>query len=448
MNTHVRRLAWLLAVALLVAPTAEAAAKPKPRRGSQQYDLSIVGFNDGEPWRVKGAEVEALFEDSALRVWEFIDRDWMAKPRRGRLIAANDVVARYPEQSAADLFKVYRFDADGDRAPEYLVVATPRLFEAGGRYAPTLLSLTPNGLSVLWHAGDLQGERFRLADIRDVNSDLDPEFVVVGEAGQSGAYQFMAVVARAPRNFVTFTVQNVDSLHYVDLDRDGRAEIVHRERVGRKGAAHQWTYIDRLFHWNGQAFETVEPLFPRYHDEQTLPTLVGELIDHFDARQPILDEKVDAIEKVRGLTMAGRAAPQKFHTKKVQAMAHLQKLQFKQARASLDALVAAWPFDAQVQLAVAAVAEHDRNWSRALEASIRAITIEPSSREAWYRAAMALTELQERSSAVACAVLSVVLGGPRNEGIAWLRARRGEPGMDADLQGVLDEALGELDALR
>lgn len=439
----------MLAVVLCWATVAgDAHAGPKPRREFQHYDLSMVGFNDGDPYRVKGTEVEALFEDAALRVWEFQGTDWTARNRKGRFVAAGEVVARFPEQSAADLFKVYRFDIDGDRTPEYLVLASARLFEFGGRFAPTLLSLTPTGFNVLWHGGELLGDRFRLADIRDINGDLEPEAVLVGEAGQSGAYQFMAVLARGPRVFTTFLVQNVDSLHYLDLDRDGRIEIVHRERVGRKGAAHQWTYIDHLHRWNGEVFEAAQAAFPRYHDEQTLPTLVGELIDHYDARLPILEEKVEAIQRVRAITMVGRTAPKKFHPKKIQALAQLQKMQFKQARTSLEGLSAAWPYDVQVQLGLGRVFEHNGDWSRALEASIRAVTLEPTSREGWYRVAIALSQLQERSAAVACAVLSVVLSGTRADGIAWLKARRGEPGMDSDLQTAIDIALQEIDKLR
>ena len=37
-------------------------------------------------------------------------------------------------------------------------------------------------------------------------------------------------------------------------------------------------------------------VIPRYHDEQTLPTLIGDLIDNDDASMPILEEKLVAIE--------------------------------------------------------------------------------------------------------------------------------------------------------
>ncbi len=440
-------LAWL-AVLLFMVPARDAAAGPKPRREFQAYDLSIVGFNEGDPWRVKAAEVEGLIDDPDVLVWEFEGSDWMARPRKGQLVPARDVAGRLPERAPGDLFRVYRFDMDGDRAPEFLIVGGPRLVEAGVRVAPTLVSLPPLGARVLWHGGEMSGERFRVADIRDLDGDLEPELVIAGEGGQSGAYQFMAIVARAAKRFQVFLVQHVDSVHFVDLDRDGKVEIVHRERVGRKGAAHQWTYIDHLLRWNGATFESALPAFPRYHDEQTLPGLIGDLIDNHDARLPILEEKVDAIQKVRASTQTGRPQPRAFRQKKVQALAQLQRQQWKKARVSLDSLHAAWPFDVQVQLGLARVHSADGSWLRVLEHATRALTLDPRARESWYEVAAALVQLQERSSALGALVLSVVLGGSRDAGVDWLRARRGEPGMDSELQALIDEALAELGRMR
>lgn len=438
----------VLTIAALLAGHGDAQAGPKPRREFQAYDLSIVGFNDGDPWRMKAAEVEGLLEDPDVMVWEFEGSDWMARPRKGKLVPAQDVAGRLPERAAADLFRVYRFDMDGDRAPEFLIVGGPRLVEAGVKVAPTLISIGPKAARVLWHGGELSGERFRVADIRDLDGDLEPELVIAGEGGQSGAYQFMAIVARAAKRFEVFLVQHVDSVHFVDLDRDGKVEIVHRERVGRKGAAHQWTYVDHLLRWNGTSFESALAAFPRYHDEQTLPGLIGDLIDNHDARLPILEEKVDAILKVRASTQEGRPQPRAFRQKKVQALAQLQRQQLKKARAGLEGLHAAWPFDAQVQLGLARLHAADGGWLRVLEHATRAVSLDPRSREAWYEVGAALVQLQERSSALGALVLSVVLGGSREEGVAWLRARRGEPGMDSELQARIDEALGELDRMR
>jgi len=429
-----------------LAPPTHAGRKPRP--GFQAYDLTMLGFNDGDPYRVKSAEVEGLIEDSEFVVFEPQGTDWMTRSRKGQFIAAGEIAARFPERNPADLFRVYRFDADGDRVPEFLVVGSGRLAELGVRVAPTLLALSGGRFKTLWYAADLTGDRFRVADVRDLNGDLDPEVVLVGEGGQSGAYQFMAILAHGPKAFEAYVVQNVDSLHFVDLDRDGNIEIVHRERVGRKGAAHQWTYIDKLLRWNGQSFESALSAFPRYHDEQTLPSLVGDLIDNYDARMSILEEKVDAIHLIRGETQVGRVLPKRFHQKKVQALAYLQKLQLKQARVGLDNLHAAWPFDLQVELALSSVHHTDSAWLKSLEASTRAVTLDARSRDAWYRMAAALAALQERSSSVACLVLSAVLGGEIQEGRAFLKARRGEPGMDSALQAAIDEALAELKSAR
>ena len=440
-------LALVCALGLAVrAPSAMAG--PKTRREFRQYDLSALGFNDGDPYRVKAAEAEGLLEEPDLKVYEFLAVDWMSRTRKGRLLVASQIAERFPERAVGDLFRLYRFDVLGDRAPEILVVGTPALFELGVRLAPTLLAVEPTGLQVVWHGGELLGDRFRVADMRDLNGDLEPELLLVGEAGQGGAWQFMALIGHGVRGFQQLVAQSADSFVYLDLDRDGKVEIVHHERVGRRGTAHQWTYIDTIWGWSGEVFLRQQAAFPRYHDEETLPALIGQLIDQYDARRAVLDEKVEAIRRVRGETMTGRQPPPRFDAKRKEALTQAQKLKTKQARASLEALVAAWPFDVEVQLALARILEQERAWPRAIEAATRAISLEPGSREAWLRASMILAKLQERSSAVACAVLSVVLGGDPGEGLAYLKAHRGEAGTDPDLQGVLDEALRELDARR
>ena len=372
----------------------------------------------------------------------------MSRTRKGRVLPASQLAERFPERSLGDLFRVYRFDVVGDRSPEILIVGTAALFELGVRLAPTLLAVEPSGLQVIWHGGELLGDRFRVADLRDLNGDLDPELLLVGEAGQGGAWQFMALLGHGPRGFQQLVAQSADSLLYMDLDRDGQIEVVHRERVGRRGTAHQWTYIDTIWRWSGELFTRQQAAFPRYHDEETLPALIGQLIDQFDARRPVLDEKTDAIRRVRAETMAGREPPKRFDVKRKEALALAQKLKTRQARSALEALVAAWPFDLEVHLALARIHGEERAWSRALEAATRALTLDPNAREAWFRTALVLAKLQERSSAVACAVLSVTLGGDLGEGLAFLKARKSEAAQDADLQAVLDEALRELDKRR
>ncbi len=293
----------------------------------------------------------------------------------------------------------------------------------------------------MWAATGLSGERFRVVDIRDLNGDLDPEILLGGEGGQAGFYQFMELAALGPQGWVVLDVPHVESLHYVDLDGDGKIEIVQRERVGRKGPAYQWTYIDHLHRWTGSRFEPADALFPRYHDEQTLPTLIGDLIDNHDARLPILEEKLTAIAKVRELTAQWSNAPRGFHAKKLQALNLVQKKQMRQARTKLDALDKIFPYDAQVLLGLAQVRATADEWEGVLDAALRALSVEPKNREAWWWTGVAFTALQERSSAVASLHLAVRLTGRRDEGVAFLRARRAAPGMDSELQTVIDEAI-------
>jgi len=417
-----------------------AAPKPKAYRGV--YDLDILGWNEGDPYRLKGAEAEAILSDPDAQIFQFQSADWLSKNQRGSYVKLADVVGRYPERPPQDLVRVLSVDMDGDRIPEALLVPTPFLGE-GMRFAPTLLRLGPDGPTPLWAATELPGERFRVADIRDLNNDSKPELVLAGESGQAGFYRFFEVVGFGPQGYQTLNVEHDDEVHYVDLDGDGKVEIVVRERVGRKGASHQWTYIDHLQRWNGFRFENAEALYPHYHDEQTLPELIGDLLDNHDARAAILDEKVAAIATVRQTTAAWSPVPRGFHAKKVQALQQVQRKKLKSAKQKLAALVDVYPYDVQVLVALAQVSGASEDWNAVLDAATRALTVDPKSREAWWWQGRAFAGLRERSFAIASLHLSVALCGSVDDGVAYLKARRGEPGMDADLQSIIDEAITE-----
>ncbi|MCC6625050.1 MAG: hypothetical protein IT385_27630 [Deltaproteobacteria bacterium] len=430
---------------VLVALAVVGAPKPKAYHGS--YTLDILGWNDGDPYRLRGAEAEAILSDPGAQLFQFQSADWMSKNQRGAFVKLQEVLGRFPERAPTELVKVLSFDIDGDRAPEALLIPTAFLAD-GQRFAPTLLRLGSEGPTALWAATELPGERYRVQDLRDLNADGRLELVLAGESGQSGFYRFFEILGHGPQGFQTLNVEHDDELHYVDLDQDDKIEIVVRERVGRKGASHQWTYVDHLQRWTGFRFENCEALYPLYHDEQTLPTLIGDLLDSHDARMAILEEKVAAIATVRQTTSTWSPVPKGFHTKKVQALQQLQRKKMKAARQKLEALVGAYPYDAQVLVALAQVGAATEDWDRVLDAATRALTVEPKHRDAWWWAGRAYAGLQERSFAVASMHLLVRLGATRDDGIDFLKARRGEPGMDADLQAIIDQALAEADKSR
>ena len=430
-----------LVAAVILASPGPATAAPKPKIHRGQYDLSILGFNDGDPFRIKGAEAEAVLTDLESQIFQFTTTDWMAKNQRGAWVKVADILARFPERLPTELFKVYKFDFGGDRSVEFLIIPTNVLGDQL-RFAPSILRLGPDKVTPVWTAMTLPGERFRVVDIRDLNGDLEPELLLGGEGAQSSAYQFMELVAFAPTNgWVVLDVPHVDSLHFVDLDSDGKVEVIVRQRVGRKGPASQWTYIDNIHRWSGTRFEPTDATFPRYHDEQTIPTLIGDLIDNHNDRLAVLEEKLAAIVRMRELTLTWTQKPRAFHTRKVQALNLLQRRQIKQARPKLEALDKAFPYDAQVLLALAQVRADLEDYEGSLDAALRAISCEPKNREAWWWAGLGFTAVAERSSAVASMHLAARITGNREEGLAFLRARRGAPGMDSELQSVLDQAL-------
>lgn len=439
--------AAIAALALVfAAPTAPSAhAAPKPKRQQVQYSLDVLGFNDGAPYLLEGAEAEAVLADPGAELFAFQSDNWMLKNQRGAYVKLADVVGRLPERSPSDLVSVYRVDFDGDRSSEVLLVARAALVDGTHRYAPTLLKLGREGYSPIWSASGLPGERYSVVDIRDLDADGRPELLLTGESGRSGFYQFMELVGLGKKGFVTLSVDHVDSLHYVDLDGDGRVEIVQRQRVGRRGPAYQWTYVDHLHRWDGARFSKADEAFPRYHDEQTLPALVGDLIDHYTAKSPILDEKVEAIEQVREKVLGWTKRPRGYHKKKVAALHELTRRKLATARARLEELDEAFPYDAQVLLGLAQIHGGEGSWESVLDFGIRALTVEPRNRNGWWWVGVALSQLSERSSAVASFYSVVSLCGARDEGLAFLKARRGEPGMEAALQEAIDQAITELE---
>ena len=293
---------------------------------------------------------------------------------------------------------------------------------------------------------DLRGERYKVLDIRDLNQDGGKELLIAGEVGSKGVYVFRQLIGAHPSGFGVLQVRHVDSIHYVDLNRDRQIEIVVKERVGRRGAPYLWTFIDHLYRWDGSAFVGAISQFPRYHDEQTLPSLVGTLIDHYDAKLAILMEKVDAIKRVRANTLIGLKRPKGYDKRVVKAIALLQKGRRVKARRRLEDLDALYPYDTAVILALATLDAKQGRWSQVLAKATRTLTIHPQHREAWWRAAMALTRLQERTSAVACLSNLVRICGKRADGLAFLKARRGEPAVTSNpsLRANVDRALTRL----
>ena len=425
---------------------ATAQAAPRPRTDSgRAYDTDILGFNDGAPYRVEGAAAEAVLGERGAVVHRFASRDWMDTRGEGSPVPASRVAERYPNRRAAELFAVYRVDLDADGSPEVILVADAAEIADGHRYAPTVLTLGERGYEVVWTAERLAGERYRVVDIRDLNDDGRPELLLAGEAGRSGAYQFHEAIGRGPEGFASLSVRHVDSIHYVDLDHDRRLEVVLRQRVGRRGPAYQWTYVDHLFQWDGAAFVDADRRYPRYHDEETLPTLVGDLIDHHDAKPAILDEKVEAILSVRAAVLAHTPRPPDLERRVIPALAALQKDEIQRALRELEAVHRLFPYEPQVLVGLAQVHAALDRFDPVLDYAIRAITVDPRDRRAWWWAGVAFMELEERSSAVASFHNLVRLCGPEQEGVAFLLARRGEPGMEGSLQRAIDTVLGEHD---
>jgi hypothetical protein len=427
-----------------ICPTYHASASPRPKQAAGLYLLDILGFNDGDPYRITGAEAEAVLTEAGSVIFRFQSSDWMGKKASGTYVKASQLAQRFANRSIADLVEVYRLDLEHDEEPEFLLVPSNKKIGHKRRYAPTIIKRSATGFEPMWVCKELPGERFKVLDLRDLNGDGTPEILLSGEAGRRGYYQFHRLIGFGKSGFSALAVKHVDSVHYVDLTADGLAEIVVRTRVGRRGPASQWTYIDQLYSWNGDQFEDASTRYPRYHDEETLPTLIDDLIDHYDAELTIRFEKVEAIERVRASTLQNIRKPRGFRRKMVKALKALQKNRTTRAKRLLMSLQQNYPYEPQVLMGLARVDSKDKRWDSVLDSAIRALTVAPRLREAWWQAAIAFTHLRERSSAVASLHNAVQLCGKLHEGISFLKARQGEKGLVPDLKDAIAGTLRRL----
>ena len=431
------------ALCLLLCFGTDAAAS-KGQADSGGLSLDVLGFNDGKPYRLEGASAEAVVNDDTAVIFRLKGRNWMSRSGDGEYVKVTDVTARFPQRSPAELVSVYRFDLDADGTHELFLLPNNALIGDKHRYAPTLLKRKRSAYTPLWSASELPGERFQLLDVRDLNRDGKLEFVVIGEAGRAGFYRFRQIVGISRRAVMAHEVKHVDLLKFVDTDSDGVIELVIGERAGQRGRPETWTYVNRIHHWGPQGLQGVDVDYRAYHDAETLPTLVEGLIDCGDCRRSILDEKVAAIEQVVQLLLDHSKRPKGFKKRAVTALAALQKDQIDEAMEKLKAAQREYAYDPQVQLGLAEAFAHQENWDEVLNYALRALTVGPRQREAWWWAGSALLALEERSSALACLTLLVRLGDSEADGAAFLRARRGQPGMEGRLQRAIDQTLATL----
>ncbi|MDP6945400.1 MAG: VCBS repeat-containing protein, partial [Myxococcota bacterium] len=239
-----------LALVLSLGWPVDAHGAPRSRQDSGRYDHDILGFNEGGPYRLEGAAAEAVLAEKGAAVFQFKGQDWMRRGE-GSYVPVPQIVARFPARKASELVAVYRLDLDGDRAMDVVLVADNKTLAGTHRYAPTVLRMSADGYVPAWTTDSLPGELFHVVDARDLNGDGRPELLLSGKAGKAGYYHFHQLLGHGPKGLERLEINHVDSVHYTDLDRDGRIEIVIRERVGRRGPAYHWTYVDQLVHWDG-----------------------------------------------------------------------------------------------------------------------------------------------------------------------------------------------------
>ena len=440
-NPTMRALSIILLMSSLGWSAGIAEASPRPTQSKGLYKLDIMGFNEGDPYRIQEAEADAVLTEKGATVFRFQSSDWMGKKEQGSHVSTNELTKRFASRSASDLIDVFRLDLEQDDQPEYLLVPNNKKIGDKRRYAPTLIKRTNEGFAPMWVCKKLPGKRFKVLDIRDMNGDGVPEILLSGEAGRRGYYQFHRLVGLGKSGFAALAIKHVDSVHYVDLTGDGLVEVVVRTRVGRRGPASQWTYIDQLYRWDGAEFIDASTEYPRYHDEETLPTLVDDLVDHYDAKLAILLEKVEAIERVRATTLEASRKPRGFRRKVIKALKALQKKKYKRARRLLEGLQKTYRYDTQVLMGLARLYAQEKSWDAVLDSAIRAITISPRLREAWWQASIAFTHLSERSSARASLHNAVQLCGKPQEGVAYLKARAAEKGLHPDLKDAIATTL-------
>ena len=405
------RVAALCAVMALCGGLAEAAPPASAALGRPSLDPTEYGLNEGEAHRLTAGEIADLAHEPGVVLWRFNGTNWMKTGRSGAPVALEALRDDYGRRPASELIAGWRADLDGDGAGEVLLVAAGEAARGPTQYGATLLDRRGEGWEVVFHAQEAPGETYEIEDMRDLDGDGKTDVILTARAGTADFYTTWCVLAYdRSGELVRYVTKPPDSLHLLDLDSDGRWELVVRHLVSRRGLSHLWTFVDRVVAWDGARFEEEPPRFVRYQDEVVKRRLVDELIDHYDADPLVLKIKLDVMRDLHAAVL-GRSSKQPDVAKLV-ARAHdlAASGQREQAGNVIERAILKAPYDVRALREGVSVALQRGRFVEALHMLYQLVAIVPDDMLSWRQMGLCFARLREQSAAIACFHNSVRLG--------------------------------------
>lgn len=403
-----------LAVVVVVATTVSAASAAPPASaalGRPTLDPTEYGMNEGDALRMSATDVADLAKEPGVVLWRFHGTNWMKTGRTGSPVTLDELSGDYGRRPVSELVAGWHADLDGNGTLEVILVAVGEAERGRTKYGATVLARRGERWDMLFHSQDLPGETYQVEDIRDLDGDGRLDVILSARAGAADFYTSWAVLAfDAKGGLQRYITRPPDSLHLMDLDKDGRFELVVRHLVSRRGLSHLWTFLDRIVSWDGQRFVEEPSRFVRYHDEVVKRRLIDELIDHYDADPVVLKIKTDVLRDLHARVLA-KAGKQPNVDRLVERARDLAAAGQKEqgwnvvARAIVDA-----PYDTGALRQGVSIALQRGRFVEALHMLYALLGIVPDDMLGWRQMGLCFARLHERSAAIASFHNSVRLG--------------------------------------
>ena len=359
-------------------------------------------LNHGEMARLTLAELSLFARRPDAKVWQFEGKNWLQENRKGALIAVEALGDRYPSRRLGELLDVYRFDLDQDGGSEYLVFVRGRMPD-GVQYGATLLSERQGKLEMLYYPSNVPGERYQMLDLRDHDGDGRLEVILGGEGGEGDYYTYIGVLAMNGEGALKTKVLNApETLHLMDMNEDGTFEFLVRKVVSRRGERPlYWTLVDRITLWNGQEFQEEPIEFIAFHDEETKPRLIDELLDFHTLDLLLLETKIEVIRQVHAHVVAQRPIGVKRDSSVVFARVALEKGRKKRARTLLERAIKDDPYRVDALYELAKLEMWAGREREAIALLYRGLGVKPQSGPLWMTLGLCFSRLNEGVTAIA-----------------------------------------------
>lgn len=402
-----RRVLAILLTFLAVQGVAEAKV---PVYRTSNLNVEELAFNHGDAVRLSLAELSVFARRSDARIWGFDGVDWLAKGRKGRLVALQDFTDRNPSRRLGELLDVYRLDINKDGKNEYFVFVRGKS-EDGVHYGATLFTERAGALELIFYPENVPGERYQMMDARDHDGDGRPEVIIAGEGGEGDFYTYYAVLAMDGDGVLRqHVLQAPETLHLMDMNQDGAMEFLVRKVVSRRGERPLfWTLVDRVHVWDGSVFQDEPAEYLSYHNEVTKARLIDELLDFHSEELLLLETKVEVLRQVHAHVVAGRPIGVKRDSSVAFARVALTKGRKKRARTLLERAIVEDPYRVDALYELAKLEMWASREREAIVLLYRALGVKPQSGPIWMTLGLCFSRLGEAETGIAAMVNSARL---------------------------------------